>query len=117
MKKGGSILVFICALSLCLVIGIFIGRNLKDDYSPLPQNSAGNEIFESEETKDYRININSASKVQLMELPGIGETISERIISYRTEHGPFQSTDDLLNVAGIGEKTLMDIEHLIVAGG
>jgi len=50
------------------------------------------------------ININSASKEELMQLPGIGLTMAERIIQYRKEHGPFQNVEDLQNVKGIGKK-------------
>ena len=39
MKKGASVLVLIFAFALCMVIGIFIGRNSRDDYYKLPQNS------------------------------------------------------------------------------
>ena len=52
------------------------------------------------------ININTATKEQLMLLPGIGEEYAERIILYREDNGPFASPDDLLHVKGIGKKTL-----------
>jgi len=52
------------------------------------------------------ININVATKEQLMQLPGIGEAYAERIILYREDHGPFSSTEDLIKVKGIGPRTL-----------
>lgn len=52
------------------------------------------------------ININTASAAELMELDGIGEVKAAAIVEYRREHGEFKSVDDLLNVKGIGEKTL-----------
>jgi len=52
------------------------------------------------------VNINSAGKAELMRLPGVGETIAERILNYRRDHGPFASARDLLRVKGIGEKKL-----------
>ena len=52
------------------------------------------------------LNINTASAVQLMELDGIGEVKAAAIIEYRREHGIFKSIDELVNVKGIGEKTL-----------
>lgn len=55
---------------------------------------------------DYRIDLNQASWVELMQLPGIGQTLAERILEHRDQHGPFQSVDDLDNVKGIGPKTL-----------
>ncbi|MCL0092127.1 ComEA family DNA-binding protein [Dehalococcoidia bacterium] len=52
-----------------------------------------------------RININTADAWLLRALPGIGEVLSERIIEYRTEHGPFESIDELKKVRGIREST------------
>jgi competence protein ComEA len=48
------------------------------------------------------ININTASKNELMEIPGIGESKAERIISYRENHGRFGSVEEIRNVSGIG---------------
>jgi competence protein ComEA len=60
-----------------------------------------------------KVNINSASAVELEALPGVGEVIAQRIVDYRTANGPFGSVDDLLDVSGIGEVTLEDIRDLV----
>ena len=52
-----------------------------------------------------KVNINTASKEELMTLDGIGETYAERIIAFRDQNGPFQNPEDILKVKGIGEKT------------
>lgn len=52
------------------------------------------------------ININTATKAELVSLEGIGEVLADRIIEYRETNGPFQSPQDLLNVHGIGEGKL-----------
>lgn len=52
------------------------------------------------------MDVNTATKNDLMALPGIGDAIAERIIGYREEHGKFTSLDELLNVKGIGAKKL-----------
>lgn len=117
MKNGRTIMLLVCALSLTLVIGIFIGRNLRTEYVKLPQNDKIKAISATEVPKDYRLDVNTATKLQLMELPGVGEMIADRIISYRTENGPYTSVDDLLNVEGVGEKKLRQLETLIKVGG
>ena len=63
----------------------------------------------------YPLDINTATKEQLMAVPGIGETYADRIINYREEYGDFDSLDELLNVQGIGEKRLESFsEYLAV---
>ena len=52
-----------------------------------------------------KININQASQEKLTQLKGIGPVLSERIVEYREEHGPFQSPEDIMDVKGIGPKT------------
>ncbi|MRG86659.1 helix-hairpin-helix domain-containing protein [Salinibacillus xinjiangensis] len=56
--------------------------------------------------KSGKIRINHALVQDLLTLPGIGPAKAEAIIQYREENGPFQSKDDIVNVTGIGEKTL-----------
>ena len=117
MKKGSGILITICLCALCIVVGLFIGRNMHGHYVMLPENQMELSADSGFSTDDFRVEINTASERQLMELPGIGETIAGRIIDYRTKYGPFQTIDDLINVDGIGEKTLQSIESLIKVGG
>lgn len=50
------------------------------------------------------ISLNSGSKQELMRLPGVGEVMSERILTYRKKRGGFRELEELMNVEGIGEK-------------
>ena len=59
------------------------------------------------------VNVNTATLDQLESLPGIGPALGQRIIDYREQHGPFHTVDDLLNVSGIGDKTLEDLRPLV----
>ena len=117
MKNGGRLLLTICALSLVLLAGFFIGRISGADLIQLSADRDLSPAEQSETEQDYRLDINSATKVQLMDLPGIGELTAERIIEYRTRNGGFTTTDELMNVEGIGEKKLLQMEHLIKVGG
>ena len=66
---------------------------------------------------DERINVNTATAEELRRLPGIGEVLSEAIVSYREEHGPFSSAEELLAVKGIGSARLAAIlEHICFDG-
>ena len=59
------------------------------------------------------VNVNSAPAEELETLPGIGEVLAQAIISYREEHGPFTSVDQLEDVSGIGPATLEEIRDLV----
>lgn len=60
-----------------------------------------------------RININTASREQLMMLPGIGKARAAAIIAYREENGAFSSIEAIQNVEGIKEKAFNKIKDLI----
>ena len=62
--------------------------------------------------KSGKININNASKEQLMTLKGVGEKIADRIIEYRKAH-PFKTIEDLMNVKGIGQKKFEKLKDFI----
>lgn len=50
--------------------------------------------------------INSSSKDDIVKSVGIGENEASRLVDYRSEHGPFRSIDDLMNVPGFGPSTV-----------
>jgi len=59
------------------------------------------------------ININTATLEELDSLPGIGPTIAQRIVDYRSQNGLFLSIEDIMNVSGIGPSTFDQIKELI----
>ncbi|WP_245830908.1 helix-hairpin-helix domain-containing protein [Sediminibacillus massiliensis] len=68
----------------------------------------------SKEESESPLRINLASEEELTALSGIGPSKAAAIITYREENGPFNEVKDLLNVTGIGEKTLEKIEEEIL---
>ncbi len=66
-----------------------------------------------EEQEPQKVDINRAEVWLLEALPGIGETLTQRIVDYRQQNGLFRNTNDLLKVAGIGTTTYEQIKHLI----
>jgi len=63
------------------------------------------------------VNINNADAAQLALLPRVGEKAAQRIIAYRTEHGPFHKTADLMQVKGFGAKTFEKLSAYVVTEG
>lgn len=59
------------------------------------------------------LNLNSATKDQLMTLPGIGEAKADAIIRYREENGPFASPEDVMNISGIKDSVYSKIKDRI----
>ena len=59
------------------------------------------------------MNFNTATIADLDTLPRIGETMAQRILEYREAQGRFNSIEDLRNVTGIGDKTLVALQDLI----
>ena len=60
-----------------------------------------------------KVNINIAEAWLLESLPGIGETLAQRIINYRAANGGFQQVEDLLKVDGIGPAVFEQIKDRI----
>ena len=64
------------------------------------------------------VNLNSASVQLLAHVAGVGTATAERIVAYRTEHGPFANRQQLLNVPRLGAKTFRQAAGFIrIRGG
>ncbi|MGN1334069.1 MAG: helix-hairpin-helix domain-containing protein [Anaerovoracaceae bacterium] len=77
--------------------------------------SADTQNFEerTNDTKDGRVNINTADSITLQTIPGIGPSKAERIIDYRNTEGKFKKIEDIKNVTGIGDTTFENIKDYI----
>lgn len=62
------------------------------------------------------INVNTATVEELTELPRIGEVTATRIVKWREENGPFSTTEELMNVQGIGERLYERIRPYVTVG-
>lgn len=63
------------------------------------------------------LDLNAATQADLEELPGIGPVTAGHILTWRDEHGRFSRVDELLEVSGIGERTLAQLEPLVTVDG
>jgi competence protein ComEA len=97
----------------------FIGTDMEGNV--VPELAAGDTIVKSagmypekpvKTIPKERINIATASRVQLMNLPGVGEKTADLIIEYRTTHR-FRKIEDLMNVKGIGPKKFENFKEYI----
>ena len=66
-----------------------------------------------EEEEPQKINLNRAEVWLLEALPGIGETLAQRIVDYRRQNGPFPNINELIKVEDIGTATYQQIKDLI----
>ncbi len=63
--------------------------------------------------ENYKININTATKEELIKINGLGEVKAISIIEYRTTNGYFKSIEEIMNVKGIGQATFDNIKEYI----
>ena len=63
------------------------------------------------------VDLNSADQPLLETLPGVGPVTAQRILQWRTDHGRFSAPEELLEVSGIGPRTLERLQAHITVGG
>ena len=126
MKKPKiSLLVAVTCIFVALLLGFFLGRNFfrgevivsNPAYIPPETITIAENSSISASTEHSTVNINTAGLYELASLPGIGESLAQRIIDYRTVNGPFSAPEELLNINGIGSTKLEAILDHITTGG
>jgi competence protein ComEA len=60
-----------------------------------------------------KVSLGSATVEQLDELPGVGPVTAQKIVDWRSTHGPFRSVDDLDDVPGIGPARIEQLRDLV----
>lgn len=113
MKNGQRVLLFLTAAFVCIILGLYIGRNMVQRIHISPFGNVITSENRSGTQNNGKIDINTASLSQLQLLPEIGAGLAQNIIDYREANGPFNTVDELINVKGIGDARLKEIMDLI----
>jgi competence protein ComEA len=87
-----------------------MARILNDGEQLLVSSGSSNAQVQQESSL---ISLNQASSSQLEDLPGVGPALAGRMVDWRTANGGFKSKEDLLNVAGIGDKLFAAVKDLV----
>lgn len=94
-----------------------LARRLEDGemvvVSPASAESSAGEATPEAKVASSLVNINTATVEELEQLPGIGPSTAQKIVSDRMANGSFKSLDDLKRVTGIGDKKFEAISELI----
>jgi comEA protein len=70
----------------------------------------GKADVETKGAEPVKVNINTATAEELIQIKGIGKTIASRIIEHRQKIGKFNSIEELKDVKGIGDKLFLKIK-------
>ena len=114
MKLKNHEILIICVTAACILftVGFFVGRGSAETTVQL-QTIVEEKNEQNTENSLPKIDLNTADQEHLCTLPGVGEAIAERILSYREENGDFSSIEELKNVSGIGEKVFEGLRDRI----
>ncbi len=90
-----------------------LARRLSDgDQLYVPKRGESGAAGSSGSGGQVRVSLNRASQEELEKLPGVGPVLAERIVRWRTRHGPFRRWEDLLEVEGVGERKLQSLKEV-----
>lgn len=93
----------VVSLLSVLILGLASAFSVAVESAPNAASTAKTEVV----AKQGTININTADALELTKLKGVGPKKAEAIVAWRKANGDFKSVEQLLEVKGIGEATLM----------
>lgn len=121
LTKANLIPIALTASFLLFAAGFCVGsQQTSGDFRLITAASAETSVItESSQAAHANtpVDLNTATVEELTTLPGIGEVIAQRIVTYRQTHGPFTSLEELMQVEGIGEKRIEGIRNYVTLGG
>jgi competence protein ComEA len=104
-------------MATLLLAGLFFGLLIAKGHTHLTTSSRPLEL-DNDLSLPFRIDLNEADRITLLQVPGIGEAMAERILNYRQTNGPFRNLQQLLEIHGIGSSTLERLRPWVeVKGG
>lgn len=120
LKQKEKILLSLSAILLFLCIGIeidmHIGKGVEHSRTNRKTELYSAELPPLPRVEADAIDINTATKEELMTLHGIGEVMADKILVYRAENGDFVHPACIMEVSGIGEKTYESLKTKIKIG-
>lgn len=110
MKMLNLCIALIFSITLCCIVAPVDSYAKSSDTTTQVEKMAKKSSTKAEVKN---VNINSADKEMLAQIPGVGPVTADAILKYRKANGNFKSTNDLLSVKGIGEKTLEKMKPFV----
>ena len=100
-----------CTFSLSTFSGdAYAASTKKDATAPISKSAMTKTGSDTKKQIPHDVNINTADKELLTQLPGIGPVTADSILKYRKSNGQFKSLEELTQIKGIGDKTLAKLK-------
>ena len=109
--NGLRALLALCLAALLFAAAFFLGRaSVSGTLRVETQRPAAAQAGPS---ADGRLDLNTATREQLLKLPQVGEALADRILAYRAQYGKFVTVEQLADVEGIGEGLMQQLRGLV----